>query len=233
MNKIYELYVEKGKSLLALGEFGAIALNINQVLLKNQGTELHKRVLDMCSNLPDHLFENNTLQIEEFKLVRFVYLQSHILMISEVEGFIKDLLIEVLCLHPNKLGKNNIELNKLLEFGSIDTAIRYLAEGYLNKIMYKRPNEYKREIISLLSMEEDALDSVWPIYVEAKARRDLGIHNSWKTNDIYLSKLKEVGINPPEDNKVLIDIDYFNETRRRLFDLISLIFNHCKNKFFK
>lgn len=46
----------------------------------------------------------------------------------------------------------------------------------------------------VLSIDEAAIQAVWPRFVEAKARRDLGMHNAWRCNSIYLRKLAESGI---------------------------------------
>ncbi len=62
--------------------------------------------------------------------------------------------------------------------------------------MYKKPMDYLSDMCQLISISEDKLKSHWPIFVEAKARRDLGMHADWRCNDIYLGKLRKANIKP-------------------------------------
>ena len=37
------------------------------------------------------------------------------------------------------------------------------------------------------------LQQDWNIFIEAKARRDVGVHNNWICNETYIRKVKESG----------------------------------------
>ena len=224
---VTELYLERSRRILALGLFGRVALEAFRISLEKPKSELSSLISKMCDHLPNHYLENRKIQNKEYKLVSFVDSQSLIVMISEVEGFIQDLLIAILCRHPDMLGNSQIETSKLLELGDIDLAVQHLAEKRVNKIMYQKPNDYKKGIISVLSIDEGLLDDTWSAYVEAKARRDLGVHNSWKVDDDYLRKVKDAGLPAPKSS----DYEYFISAKENALGLMGLLYEHCGKKF--
>jgi hypothetical protein len=54
--------------------------------------------------------------------------------------------------------------------------------------MYEKPEDYLKKICTILSIESKQIEPFWPYYIEAKARRDVGVHNNWKCNETYLRK---------------------------------------------
>ena len=60
--------------------------------------------------------------------------------------------------------------------------------------MSKKPNDYLSDVASLLSIDEAPLKSDWLFFIEAKARRDLAVHNGCRCNSTYLRKLTEAGL---------------------------------------
>ena len=60
--------------------------------------------------------------------------------------------------------------------------------------MYEKPLDYLAKISSLLSINEKSLQPLWQTFIEAKARRDLGLHNGWECNAIYLRKVSEANL---------------------------------------
>lgn len=132
---------------------------------------------------------------------------------------------------PKKIAKTNIDLRKIIELGDIQSVILFAASKYVNEVMYKRPNEYKKDFLNLISADERLLDDLWPQYVEAKARRDIGVHNSWKVNEIYRSKIKEVGLPDNTEEELSADYSYFLNVRKVIVSLMDRICQHCEQKF--
>ena len=82
----------------------------------------------------------------------------------------------------------------MLDCQDVSVLVKRAAEEFLNRLMYKKPHEYLQSVCELLSIERDPLQANWSVFVEAKARRDLGMHSAWKCNAIYLRKLSEAGL---------------------------------------
>lgn len=142
------------------------------------------------------------------------YIECHLFFtqISGLEFFIQSCLAAVLRAYPKKLGSTQFTLSQVIEADSKDALINQATDGFLNKLMYKKPSEYLNEICMTLSIPSDGIEPFWPFFVEAKARRDVGIHNNWKCNETYLRKVSEVGLTSPfslGDSVVPKHGDYF------------------------
>lgn len=114
--------------------------------------------------------------------------------IAAFEIFLQDTLSEVIRKHPKKVGDVEFRLADILDSSSNEELVNRALDEHLNRLMYKKPIEYLKEICALLSIEKMPLEDDWKVLVEAKARRDLGVHNAWKCNGIYLRKTQEAGI---------------------------------------
>lgn len=135
-----------------------------------------------------------------------------ILLVREVEQYFIDILKLIIQKYPEKIGSINIPINDVIKL-SKQEIIYFAAEKYLNEIMYKRPSEYLDEICKLCSIKRQKIEIFWNYFVEAKARRDLGIHNNWIVNNIYICKIKEPSFQigesaEPETNYIMEMHDY-------------------------
>ncbi len=148
--------------------------------------------------LDDNNIKSHLLDFDKYLSPHNISIENHfcgmhlINGISLVESFLVDITREIIKLYPAKVGKAVFPLSDLL-FKSKDEIINKAADEFINKIMYKKPSEYIIELGSLLSINLQDLTNDWYIYIEAKARRDLGVHNSWQQNDIYRRKIEEIG----------------------------------------
>lgn len=135
--------------------------------------------------------------------------------IGAFELFLQELATAVILRHPKKVGSTQFKLTEILETGDPTALVRRAIEELLNKLMYKKPSEYREELSALLSLDSTLFDPEWTIFVEAKARRDLGIHADWKCNSTYLRKLAEAQIPSPlsaGESAIPVDENYFNDT---------------------
>ena len=99
--------------------------------------------------------------------------------------------------------------------------------------MYEKPLDYLNRIASLLSIDQKQLEHLWPIFIEAKARRDVGVHNGWICNAIYLRKTKEAGIKATSklgDSLLPCDDEYINSVASALDKLADLIADQVSSK---
>lgn len=115
-------------------------------------------------------------------------------LVAEFELFLQDMVVIVVTINPKKVGQVEFKLADILDSSGNEELVRRGIEATLNKIMYKKPMAYLSEIADLLSIDKTPLEENWVKFVEAKARRDLGVHNGWKCNSIYLKKIEEVGL---------------------------------------
>ena len=114
-------------------------------------------------------------------------------VVSETEGYLVDVMRHLLQKYPLWLGSTQFRLADIVG-KQPDELILMAAEERLSKLMYKRPAEYLAELAETLSIDAAPLQGLWPRFVEVKARRDLGTHNSWTINDTYRRKVAEAGL---------------------------------------
>lgn len=115
-------------------------------------------------------------------------------LVSSFEYFLQDTAVVVVSKNPKKVGGANFTLSEVLDAPTPDALVRRAIDEWLNKLMYKKPAEYLKELTTVLSIDEEKLRVGWSTFVEAKARRDLGVHNEWTCNAIYLRKIAEAGL---------------------------------------
>lgn len=148
--------------------------------------------------------------------------------ISAIEIFLQEVLRAVLVEHPKKLSGFSFKLNEILDTRSNDELIARAADDLLNKLFYKRPSEYLDELVRLLSIDRSPIEPFWPSFAEAKARRDLGIHNGWLCNEVYLRKLAEVGLTTRHrkgDLLLPVDREYITNTSQCISAIGEAIFS--------
>ena len=123
----------------------------------------------------------------------YEYLCAHLFVayVSSFEVFLQSVCAFVVRRHPKKLGATQFRLSDVLDAGDSNRLVERAIEEYLNRMMYKKPMEYLDDLCNLLSIERQPLDEGWKVFVEAKARRDLGAHAGWRCNAIYLRKIQE------------------------------------------
>lgn len=113
--------------------------------------------------------------------------------IAAFEIFLQEILTLVVQKHPKKVGAFEFRLDQILDASSTAELVQHAIDTFLNQLMYEKPSDYLKKICALLSIDRTPIETRWRVFVEAKARRDLGVHNAWKCNAIYLRKLAESG----------------------------------------
>lgn len=152
-------------------------------------------------------------------------------IISETELYFVDIIKEVISVYPHKLASHSLRLSDVLDFSKEELILK-ASETFLNKIMYKKPSEYLSSIGEILSIETEDLNEPWKAFVEAKARRDTGVHSEWIANEIYNRKLSEVGMEPVKGS-ILPDFSYLNKVVGDCDRLIKLLYEKVIAKYLK
>jgi len=146
-------------------------------------------------------------------------------LVSEIEIFLSYMIKVVTQHYPKKLNDVSYKLSEIVDMPSVDELVTRAAGEYINKLMYKKPYEYLESICKVLSIEREPLEEYWPVYVEAKCRRDLGVHNGWVCNATYLRKLSEAGIKTEVKEGDILLPEYRNYVHPVIAGIISIIDN--------
>jgi hypothetical protein len=152
-------------------------------------------------------------------------------LVSAFENFLIEMLALALKMHPHKIAKESVDLKKVIEL-SREEIILFKANEYINQIMYKTPKDYLKSLSSILSLSEESISPAFNMYIEIKARRDLGVHNNWRKNEIYERKVAEAKISPPTKNILSPNLEYYKYAFNVCSFLVQKISNQtCKNLF--
>jgi hypothetical protein len=163
------------------------------------------------------------------------YLIAHLFVghISSFELFLQDLTTVVLRKFPKKIGSHTLKLSEVLEFGDVDELIFRAVEEVMHKFSYKKPLEYLKDICELLSFDPGPIEADWGVFIEAKARRDLGVHAGWVCNDTYIRKLAEARLQSslrPGDLAIPTKYAYLHEVADALYRMAGLLYQNTALK---
>jgi len=210
-------------SMITFGE-----MNFFKIAIANAKNSKNQSFTDAYDRLKNFL-KPKGIQIEQH-----FYCAQYIRMVSEFELFLTKFIIRILLSYPQKIENETIPLHDAISLKSKDSITEYVARKYLNQIMYKKPDEYLEEMCRIISFDKRLIKKEWDKYILAKAQRDLGVHNNWVTNDIYIKKTKNANfrdIGAKNGKKVypviqqLIELDITTNT------LAKTITNHSIKKF--
>lgn len=231
MQKVREMYATRLHRLIAAGTI----LKIIYESYDRMHVEAPDNLVSMFSqggvSLPDGYMEFQSSSDPSYKLLALAYGQHLISMISEVESYLSDIMVKVLIRNPEKITGKKIDFSTILALGSRESLIEHTARSRCVEIMYKTPTDYKKEFLLLLSAKSTLLDEYWPIYTEAKARRDLGVHNDWIVSDLYKSKAGPLAADVGEGTYLIPSNSYVIACRENCVRLMETIFKHCEEKF--
>lgn len=226
-HRIICLYKCVNLNLHVIGE--ALAATVKNVENKYEDSDTLRRIKEI-SDLTSPAFSNQKDGVERYHTL--VVSHYFISLISEFEGFLVDILREVIKAYPAKAGAISLRLSEIADCESLNEAVEIGVNKFLNELVYKRPKEYIEAINQILSISSvEKASSMWKQYVEFKARRDIGIHDDWRKNETYVRKVQEVGGAVPEAEYLVPDNDYFVAAVDVIDDLMRSISEHCAAKF--
>jgi hypothetical protein len=125
---------------------------------------------------------------------RELHANMFLVCVSRIESYLNDILRVFLSEYPKKISvglkggesSKQVPISIVLESSSLDEARNTIIESRLQGIFYAEPKDYLKYFheITSIKISEDKFD----FYIEAKATRDLIVHNSGVINDLYLHK---------------------------------------------
>lgn len=160
-------------------------------------------------------FDNNEkLQNREFAIIGLV---------SIVEQFLNEVLHQVLVAYPKKFGNKKFEIDELLEEGSILELFYSKANQKLLDLAYGKFDRFISNFKSTLELTSELNSDLVETINEIKLTRDCLIHSEGKTNDLYFSKVGTKARTRSTNEKLSIDVDYYNKSVANINDFISEI----------
>lgn len=209
--------------------YKCVNLNLDVIhAYQDQDNEVSKQIAEIVEKLPIEFRRNKN---DNLNFHSFVVSHYFITLVAEFEGFLVDMLRTIVKRHPVKVGNISIKVSEIAICSSLDEAIAIGIDRFINDLTYKRPKEYIDSLQEIFSLNKDDFQGLWPGLIERKARRDLGVHNDWRKNEIYIRKIREVGITPTNDDFLAPDNEYFVESVGIVHDILSKISLHCAEKF--
>jgi hypothetical protein len=210
----------------------ALAKSVNLLLqVKIHSLDGNEELTSFINYIEQRIPESYRAVPNESPFQAFYIGQNFIILVSEFEGFLVDVMKSIFRKHPKKLGSETFKLSEILELQDLDAVAEVAADRFLNAVMYKKANEYRKALVEVISADDDFLNEKWPRYVECKARRDIGIHNDWIINDTYKRKVQEVGLVVSTIGYFPPSNEYFWEALQLLAELANDIAEHCNRKF--
>jgi len=231
MKSFAEIYEGHANRMLALSKISQIALEGLRQFSRDPSSKFTPLFQSMATYIPAHHQNHQEINIPEYRVIAFLDGLTLIATVSEMEAYFRDLVVAVLFKHPAKVGKSSIELKALLDLTSIDEVKKLAAEKFANDMLFKKPSDYKKDLLFVLSVSDSIFKKSWPIFVEAKARRDIGVHNEWIVNDLYRTKVREVGLTPTTDDALSVDHSYIQSVRSHCIELMGDLKAHCETTF--
>ena len=163
MEDLESRWARRLKTMVALAESVNLYLKVEKAAFKGDAS-LAQAISNIRNYIPDcHRHSEGTDPFHSFYIS-----QSFIMLISEFEGLLVDVMKAILTKHPKKLGAETFKLSEIIELNEIDNIATVAAERFLNGIMYKRPSDYRREFVKIISANEEFLGDVWPEYIALK-----------------------------------------------------------------
>jgi len=225
---LFKSHADRIAALSRLGQIGLEGLRVSVVDANSKFARLYR---EMSLHIPESHGRHREIVDDGYRVVGFMDSLTLLSTISEVEAYFHDIVVGVLSNYPNKIGKQSWDARDVLLSESMDEFKTRMAVRYASEMMFKRPSDYKKDISLVLSADDDLFGREWNTFVEAKARRDLGVHSGWRINDVYRAKVRDVGLELPCEQVLSVDHDYMNNVRRSCIELMARMAHHCSEKF--
>ncbi|MBS4213242.1 hypothetical protein [Neobacillus rhizophilus] len=163
----------------------------------------------------------------------FLRSQLFIASIASIEDYLSQLMKEILVSYPEKISVKSTDSGNIINSGDVKEIIEMMAEKHVTDSLYKKPEEYKKSLIEIISAEKELLDIYWDSFIEMKASRDAGMHGGWRSNSIYLRKAGSKARTNKLGEYLPITVDYFNESVNVCKGIVNVIHGHINEKFNK
>ncbi|MEZ4308715.1 MAG: hypothetical protein R3F14_11795 [Polyangiaceae bacterium] len=185
---------------------------------------------ELASLIPrEELRGRPPLRVPEGRMVPFVRAQLFVSLMAELEDMFGEVIRRLLLAFPGKITQKTVTVSDLLDAHAIGETVAQVTEVELSSLFYGGPQKLRERLEDVVSGPK-LLESVWPDYVEMRARRDIGLHAGWKLNRLYLDKAGEKAA--PERTKFLFpEQGYFESACVLATEVCDTLDAHCAAKF--
>ena len=143
--------------------------------------------------------------------------------ISIFENFYFDLLRLWLTAYPHSLGKKMVDFKTILKLPDKDAITGLVVRKELNEVLYDRPTEWFTYLEDKAKLGCPTSDEIEHI-AEAKASRDVLVHNKGIANTTYVSKAG-IRARGHENDRISIPEHYHRETWEMIRKVVSDVSN--------
>ena len=231
---INNIFIDKSKQILALTRLGRIGLESYRFSIEQPESELGGLFRSTSDLLPEQ-YKTKPLAEEYrgYKVVSFIDSMCFIGIISQFEDFLYQIMVAVLCATPKKINQAEIKIEHLLRYSSIESVVKSVAQRKVKEIMNNGAEIIQKELSKIISInwsDEDKKE-LWPVYVEAKARRNLGVHNNWVVDEKYQQLTQNLNFPKIENAALSVEVSYLLSTQEVICKIMDKIRQHCIQKF--
>jgi len=163
----------------------------------------------------------------------YLIAQLFIAHISAFELFLQEMITVIIRNYPHKIGSVQFKLSEILQTDDLEDLVFRAAEETLNKLTYRKPSEYLKEVCDIFSVDPSLIANDWLVFIEAKARRDLGVHNGWICNQTYIRKMTESQIDctlAVGDLSIPTDFQYLQNVSAILYKISNTLYREAMDK---
>lgn len=139
--------------------------------------------------------------------------------VSIFENFYLDLLVLWLTAHPESLGKRTVDLRTILELPDKDAVTRLVVRKELDDVLHGPPSRWFEYLEGRVKLGCPAADEIGR-FAEAKASRDVLVHNKGIANKTYGSKAGDRA-RFQEGDRINIPEHYHRETWELIRKIVS------------
>lgn len=172
-----------------------------------------------------------TIKSPDNRVAPFLRSQLFIALMASIEDYMSQIMKEILVSFPGKITIKALDKQQIIENSNKIQLIEVLATKMIMNILYASPNDYRKEIESIISADRGLLDHYWASYVEMKATRDTGMHGGWKANKVYIEKAGEKARTQEQEKLLPITKEYFEEALLMCEEMVKAIYAHVSNKY--
>ncbi len=197
-NQLYRLVNEAQTALFNQGELAQLTYGAFDIAARSMQESKQEEIevtFPIGYRADKTAMEGKRTYNKEQLLGRYQYLAFHQLsvngvvqLITIVEAMLGDVVRAIVTKYPQKLGsKRNIPMKEVLESSSIEEIHLRACDSFLNDLSYKSPADFAEAVQGFLSLNLFECPAFHK-YIEAKATRDVYIHNRGVANDVYVRK---------------------------------------------
>jgi hypothetical protein len=207
-----------------------ISFRANMLVRCGQYSTNAKQIINCWTEL-NTAAKTLSLKVDLVELLQSARLSG---LVTAVETLLNDTLIDVLVAYPPKLGKKQVLIQELNEAASYLVTIKRVARKTVNDLSYGTIKDYldewQKQVTRLSAISEDQIMT----FAEIKATRDLYVHSSGKTNEIYERKAGSKARETNNRGKLPLDEGYMSVATQLAEDFVNAIsieiaskYSHC------